>query len=85
MSKRNHTDGTNQHPHSTVYRTAPAAFKPFRDKKVPMKGVVPCPTCGAGVDEPCVTSTGRHVVHGSRRRMALRALRKAQERQEDAS
>lgn len=45
----------------------------FRDRPVRSKAV-PCPTCGAVVNEPCVSSTGGRGIHGSRRRMALRAL-----------
>lgn len=45
----------------------------WRDRRVNVK-TVPCPTCGAAVDVPCATPTGGRAIHGSRRRMALRAL-----------
>lgn len=48
------------------------SVKPFRDRPVRSQAVV-CPTCGAGVGEPCKTAGGRRTIHTSRRRMALRA------------
>ena len=39
-------------------------------------GIIPCPDCGAGVGEECVTSTGKRnaLGHISRRRLANRKL-----------
>ena len=55
-----------------VSPTAAPTFKPFHDRKVPVRKVV-CPTCGAGVDVGCTTSTGGTTQHKSRRRLALRS------------
>lgn len=43
-----------------------------RDRAVLIRAV-DCPTCKAPADYPCVSSTGKAAVHGSRRRMAIRA------------
>lgn len=51
-----------------------------RDRSVPCQHVAACPTCDAQIGEPCLTSAGKQVSpHGPRRRMALRAERKAGE------
>lgn len=38
-----------------------------------IKWSVPCPSCGASTDEPCLTSAGYPTTHMSRKRAALAA------------
>lgn len=47
-------------------------FKPFHDRQVKVRSV-PCPTCGAGIEEFCLSANGRVTNHPMRRRMAIRA------------
>jgi DNA-binding transcriptional regulator YiaG len=49
-----------------------APTNPRNDRHVAVRSVA-CPTCGVGVGEPCVSSTGKRANHPTRRRMALRA------------
>lgn len=61
------------------------AGKPFRGRGVDVpksrrvnNRAVPCPTCGAEVQQPCVSAEGKPYVgtsHIARRRMALRKER----------
>lgn len=49
----------------------------MNDRSIPVR-CVPCPTCGVGVGETCVSSTGKPGHHVPRRRMALRKLNAAE-------
>ena len=54
----------------------PKDFKPFRDRAVPSKNMVPCPVefCGAAIGEPCRNAAGAEqtTCHHLRRKMAVR-------------
>lgn len=51
-------------------------FKPRRDRRINAK-VVECPSCGAGVGDPCFKLDGTEslgpLTHSARRRLAVRA------------
>jgi hypothetical protein len=47
--------------------------------------IVPCPECGAGVGEACITSNGKPLygAHRSRRRLSIRTAREQSEKEQE--
>jgi len=68
-------------PFHSAHVVVPDGFTPFRDRSIPTKGSVACPSCGAAVGESCRNVHGMEILtcHPVRRRMAIRLLNQARE------
>lgn len=63
---------TTKHGNNRTHVGVPEKFTPRRVPSGPRPKTVPCPTCGAKVEEDCRSASGGITVHRDRKRMAVR-------------